>query len=251
MEYLITRCPAWFLCFAFVVVMVGISCLMLWAVRAFIKRDVLDGYRDVGGILFGAGSLIYSLLLAFAIVAVWGQYEAVDSTVTHESAKLFDMSQHARELPAPAKEAINKTIEAYAAQEVSTEWNNISYRFQHNPMMHDLQRQLRQMDTLQTMDKEILDQINHDIEDVNDIRSDRVSNIQSHIPFLAWVVLIVGSLMVVSFAYFFRMPPGLHYLFTSLVTCMVAMCMFLLFMLDNPLCGTSGVSSRPLMEFVK
>jgi hypothetical protein len=49
--------------------------------------------------MFGAHSLIYSLVLALMIVAVWSDYDELKSTIELETDKLSAILVHTEELP--------------------------------------------------------------------------------------------------------------------------------------------------------
>ncbi len=251
MEFLVNHLHAWLLCMLITLIIVLTSCSLLGILRRRMKTDPLDGSRDSAGILFGAISLIYSLVLAFVIVAVWEDYEELNTTVMHESIKLQNVCRKAKELPGPMFSMIRDSVHTYAAIEVQREWHSFSGMSADNPVMLHVQQDLLKFDSLPEAGKKIVEDISSDIDDVIELRTERTGNVHSHVPFLVWVVLITGSIVVIVFSYFFFMPARLQYLFTSMLAGLITMCIFVLFMLDNPLCGTTAVSDRPFVELAK
>jgi predicted negative regulator of RcsB-dependent stress response len=55
--------------------------------------------HDVTAVIYGVITLIYSLILAFVIVAVWQDYEEINTDITKEADKLRGIINHAEELP--------------------------------------------------------------------------------------------------------------------------------------------------------
>jgi hypothetical protein len=249
MDYLINHFTAWHLCFIFMGVCSAASILCLWLFRKRYSYARLKAYREVGSIMFGIISLVYSLILAFVIVAVWEDYEEVNNSVIREAAKLSDIRFHAEELDSSLSQRVTVAVAAYAGQEVKDQWYNLSDIQRSDPTLSRLRHQLLDYYRQNRANKEEVDAINKDIEDVMEIRYTLLGSVYSHVPFLVWAVLIAGSLIVIFFSYFFITESDkLHYLFSTILVGMVAMCLFLLYMLDHPLCGTSAVSPAPLQH---
>src|SRR5882672_2019241 len=80
------------------------------------------GYNDVGGYVFSAIAAMYSVLLAFVVVAVWANDDAARQSTFREADALAGVYWIARELPAPLGPDLERKTLAYARIVVGDEW---------------------------------------------------------------------------------------------------------------------------------
>src|ERR1700710_2665566 len=100
---LIDTIPSGLLCLAFVTFAVLIAQVGLSIFNAWYDHQKLPQNNEVAGIMFGAISLIYSLILAFVIVAVWEDYDKLNQTIETEADKLNEIITHSRNQPDSVK----------------------------------------------------------------------------------------------------------------------------------------------------
>ena len=69
------------------------------------------------------------------------------------------------------------------------------------------------------------------------------------VPSVIWLVLLVGGIFAVSYTFFFGMKNiEAQYLLTTTLTVMISSILFLIYVLDHPLTGTSRERLEPLRE---
>jgi len=91
--------------------------------------------------------------------------------------------------------------------------------------------------------------IHDDVNEVSDLRQERLTRNHSHVPGLVWLVLITGSFITLIFSYFFFVEPfWLRVLTGVFLSGMIALCLFLVFMLDHPFIGSSRISDEPFRQ---
>src|SRR5215207_5057849 len=71
----------------------------LYAFDYWYKKKKLSHNNEVAGIVFSVLSLIYSLIVAFVIVAVWQNYEDLNQTIEKEADGLNNVLAHSTVLP--------------------------------------------------------------------------------------------------------------------------------------------------------
>ena len=70
-------------------------------------------------------------------------------------------------------------------------------------------------------------------------------------PPVVWLVLLVGSVISISYTYFFGMKNiRAQYLIAASLTVTITMILFLIYILDHPFTGTSKVSAEPLKDVI-
>ena len=89
------------------------------------------------------------------------------------------------------------------------------------------------------------------VDDAIDLRHERMANNESHVPGLVWLILIIGTCVAIICSYLFSVEPAwLHYFYVFLLTSLIAMCLFLIYMLDHPFEGSTHVSNLPFKELL-
>jgi Protein of unknown function (DUF4239) len=211
-----------------------------------------DESNEVAGIMYGCISAIYSLLLAFIIVAVWGNYEDLNKTIETESDKLSSILSQSANLPDSIRLPIDRAIGDYCRQVVNEQWHMKGKGETDRPSaIPGLRVMLLKVDSHDKMVNSVFHVIDDDLTSINSLRRNRLSYNRSQVPDLVWFILKIGSLMLVLFSYFFRVPSLKRkrvYLF--FLTGFIAMCMFLIYELDHPFDGRAMISSSPYSNII-
>lgn len=203
--------------------------------------------NEVTGIFFGAISLIYSLILAFVIVAVWEDYENLDKTIESEADKLNSILSHSVTLPDTTRQRVTSAVFAYCHRIIDDEWKMKHRQEKDQPSaIPDMRLMLLKAKPHNQSEQTVFTVIDTDLSNISDLRRSRLNHNTSHVPDLVWLILKSGSVMLVVFSYFFEiasLPVKRIYLF-FLASC-IAMCMFLVYTLDHPFTGSAMVSITP------
>jgi Protein of unknown function (DUF4239) len=119
-----------------VLVISGI-CLLALAGFELVQRLVPAASRrqhnDVAGFIYAALGVIYVVLLALVVIAVWEQYGAARETVEQEANAAADIFWLANQLPEHRGTHLQELVRSYAQEVVHTEW----------PLMEQGQREVR------------------------------------------------------------------------------------------------------------
>jgi len=208
--------------------------------------------NEVAGIMFGGISLIYSLVLAFVIVAVWGNYEDLGKTIETESDKLNGIMAHTATLPDSIKKPLSMALYNYCDQVIKEEWRMKKEIEDDQPSaIPNLRMMLLKLDPADKVQAGIFTVIDTDLSAISDLRRDRLSHSRSQVPAMVWLVLKIGSIMLVVFSYFFVVPSQLlKRIYLFFLTSFIGLCMFLLYALDRPFDGPSAISFRPYQNIM-
>jgi Na+/proline symporter len=99
--------------------LVSLGGLML--VQRFVPVDSRRPHNDVAGFIYAALGVIYAVLLALVVIAVWGEYDAASETVEQESNALAEIFWLAHRLPEPEGSHIQQFARSYAQEVVHKE----------------------------------------------------------------------------------------------------------------------------------
>jgi hypothetical protein len=79
-------------------------------------------HNDVAGFIYAALGVIYAVLLALVVIAVWEQYGAARETVEQEANAAADIFWLANQLPEPRGTHVQELVRSYAEEVVHREW---------------------------------------------------------------------------------------------------------------------------------
>lgn len=249
MPNLIQSLPTWLLCLLVILIALTLVMTGLFIFRKNINHDILKQNHDVAGIMFGAVGLIYSLILAFVIVAVWNDYEAANDLVAHEADDLSSIQQYSSELPDSLSVPIKQAVKDFSQTLVENQWGIVKQATP-NQVFRKLRHTLFKMHPSKESQQKVLNLVDDQIKDALDTRRQLFGYRQARVPALVWLVLLTGTSLTIFCSFlFFVQPPQMHYLFVALLTCMISMSLFLVYMLDNPFVGSSAVPSAQIAKF--
>ncbi len=83
---------------------------LMLATRARCGADYLSLNNEVAGFKFAVIGVLYAVLLAFVVVAVWEDYQDTETAVRNEAKALSDLHQVSFALPETAGEQIRKHV---------------------------------------------------------------------------------------------------------------------------------------------
>jgi hypothetical protein len=208
--------------------------------------------NEVAGIMFGGISLIYSLVLAFVIVAVWGNYDDLNNTIENETDKINNIMAHTATLPDSLKKPLSTALYNYCNQIVKEEWRMKKETEDDQPSaIPNLRMMLLRFHPTGKVQEGIFTVVDNDLSAISDLRRSRLSHNRSQVPAMVWLILKIGSVMLVVFSYFFIVPSQLlKRIYLFFLTSFIGMCMFLLYTLDHPFDGSSAISVRPYQNIM-
>ena len=94
----------------------------LWLVRRRVALATLEAHTAVAGFVYAVVGVLYSVLLAFVVVAVWGQYELARAHAEREAHALEDLGRLAGGLAEADRARVRAALAAYAGALVDDGW---------------------------------------------------------------------------------------------------------------------------------
>ena len=190
------------------VLVVGRVCLLALAGFELVHRFVPAGSRqrhnDVAGFIYAALGVIYAVLLALVVIAVWQELQVADETVEQEANATAEIAWLAHRLPEPQGTHIQELCRSYAEEVVHKEW----------PLMEQGADALDDAGTETSSGWTIIDDIRQDIQGfeprtqadvelyaegldqvdaLTDSRRMRLVASEEGVPGVLWAVLIFGG----------------------------------------------------------
>src|SRR5918998_3679484 len=108
------------------VLVIGGICLLSLGGLELVQRLVPTASRrphnDVAGFIYAALGVIYAVLIALVVIAVWEEYELARETVEQEANAAADIFWLADRLPEPRGTHLQELLRSYAQEVVEHEW---------------------------------------------------------------------------------------------------------------------------------
>lgn len=219
----------------------------LLATRRLVRPRVAEGHNDVAGFLFAMLGVLYAIVLAFVVFAVWQRYTDADSAVTAEATAAVLAFRDTQTFPEPLRGQAQDALRAYLADGVAAEWEGSgtqSIRPHVNPdVMNPIWAVYRQLQPTTPAEAQRYVLAETHLSDLERQRHLRHLASQSSLEDIFWVALLVGAALTVGFSYFFHMENlAVHSLMTGATAALLALLLFLIAALNQPFTGPVQVS---------
>jgi protein-S-isoprenylcysteine O-methyltransferase Ste14 len=221
-------------------VLIAVAALNL--VNRLIPTTLREDHNDVAGFIYAVVGVVYAVLLAFVVIAVWQNYEAARDTTVREADELAEIFFLAHRFPEPERTRIQELARSYARVIVDEEWPLMA-EGRSSPRAWETLDDLRaavqayepRTETEQVLYGEELDRLNG----LGDARRDRLIEAQMGIPAILWFVLVLGGVITVGFTFLFGLRSNLaHTLMVAALTALLAMVLFTIGALEYPFSGS-------------
>jgi hypothetical protein len=227
------------------VIIVGSVALALFGVLHVRKRVPLEvqmEQNEVAGFFIAVLGVVYGVLLAFAVIVVWEDYEEARAIAEREANALGDVYRMADVLPAEAREPIQAEALDYARIVVEEEWSMLEHGRESTNALRQLEEiwlAVRAYEPNGPRDEAIYAKMLDGLQVVNDERRMRLLASRHGIPRLVWGVLIGGGIVTVLFTYFFGLKNERAQLaMTGMYVASIGFVLFLIVAVDHPFSGT-------------
>ena len=107
-------------------VMVAVSVLIavagLTVVQRLVPSRLRKEHNDVAGFIYAVLGVVYAVLIALVVIAVWEDFAAARDTVDREASELDDVFRVAHQVPQPEGRQLQELARSYARVVVDEEW---------------------------------------------------------------------------------------------------------------------------------
>ncbi|MDD5363651.1 MAG: DUF4239 domain-containing protein [Ignavibacteria bacterium] len=227
-------------------------------VRRKIPHELLIENHEVGGFLYNAVCVIYAVLIAFVVFVIWNNNEETNSKIEGEANDLLNLYYDAGVYPDSIKKEIQSTIRDYVQRVTTDEWKTLSQGNADSAatkVFIKLNRIYMNVNSSQVPNSEVLAQSMKSIHEMREFRRHRILSSKQNMPDILWLVLILSSIILVAFTFFFSTKNIWHqYIMTAFLVFVSVLVLYLIYVLDHPFVGTDAIKPdafQPLMDIIK
>ena len=239
--------PAVVSAFLVCVVTLAIALAGVRIVRKRFPHEVLKENHEVAGFIYNSFMLIYAVLVAFVVFVSWSDYSQAERNTEIEANLLTDLFMDARGLPDTMRVNVQQTIISYLESIINDEWETMK-RGRPGPKAREEFAKLWQLymdaDVKSLPNEPVYRESLTKLNQVGEHRRLRIFAANDFIPGFIWFVLIICATASVSYTFFFGSKYAApQYIMTGVLTLINSLILYLIFVLDHPFNGVSGVSS--------
>jgi RsiW-degrading membrane proteinase PrsW (M82 family) len=209
--------------------------------------------EGIGALLQIIGTL-YSVVYAFAIYVIWGQFTAVENEIQKESGALKDLLLFSQRLKETVRDPVVRAVKTYARGVAETEWSALSAGQDtektdklFSSVISSVTEVKPEDDTERILYQRLLEIANQ----ASAHRDERLALSVKRMPqtLLLFVTLTAAMILFLLFFFPFR-NVALGVVSAAITTMLLFFANFVLTDMDNPFEGTWNVGSEPFAELV-
>ena len=241
------------------VLVVGGVCLLALLGFELVHRLVPAGSRqrsnDVAGFIYAALGVIYAVLLALVVIAVWEEYQSASETVEQEANATAEIFWLGNRLPEPDGVHIQELARDYAEEVVHKEYPLMEQG--ESPLMtqeegtpagwtiiDDIRASLQDVEPRTKADEQLYAEGLDQIESLNNARRMRLVAAEEGVPGVLWSVLIFGGVAAVGFTYLFGLESTwAHRLMVVTLAAIIGLVLFTVGALGHPFEGGARIGT--------
>ena len=252
---LLTTLPTWLIGVFIVVAFTALAAAGNGLSRPFVSRSIGDGHNDVGGFIFAAVGVVYAVLLAFTVFAVWEQYLGAEQTTSRESALLVILYRDT-EFMAPAdRTEVRQALRDYTETVINEDFPAMQQGNSSAATDHALQELFHVYEAVhpaslgdQAVYAESLTRLN----EMAEARALRIRAARAELPPAFYAVLLLAGVLTIAFGWLFRMENSrMQALMVGLLGALLGLLIFLIVVTDHPFTGEVAIGSESYEQSIQ
>jgi hypothetical protein len=214
--------------------------------------DSLKLNNEVAGFKFSVIGVLYAVLLAFVVIAVWEHYNETGTAIRNEAKAVGDMAQLSYALPEAQGDEMRRLLDTYVKEVQQTEWATMAKglpgKTTAEALAH-LTQAIFDVPVDQLRDLAVFQQALHLLAVIEDNRNERLDSADGSVPPVLWLVLIAGALITLGYpAFFGTFNLVAQTLMTATLAALVTLILLPALLLDFPFTGEVVLSPRAFDE---
>jgi hypothetical protein len=211
--------------------------------------------NDVAGFIYAALGVIYAVLLALVVIAVWEQYRTARETVEQEANAAADIYWLADQLPEPRGTHLQELVRSYAQEAVEHEWPLMEQGEAHLMMqtrgthagwslIDDIRQNIQGFEPRTKGEEQLYAEGLDQVDALADARRTRLIAAEEGVPGVLWSVLIFGGIVAVGFTYLFGLEnTWAHRLMVVTLAAVIGLVLFTVSAMEYPFSGGARIGT--------
>ena len=253
MSLFLSGLPVWAAMLLIVVLptIIAVACLLV--LRRRIGLEHLATNNEIAGFKFATVGVIYSVLVAFAVIIVWQKFNDAETAVVQEagaSATIYRLAAGSQ----PGMVATRTALTNYLTLAIHQDWPAMANQSESPETTHALDALYAiasQLTKEVSGDSVVLAEMFKQLDTITQARRTRLHLAAGIVPGVVWLVLSCGAVLTVGFTFFFGTKNlRAQTIMVGILSFLVFLALFSIVSIDHPFTGPSFVGSEPLQAVI-
>lgn len=239
------------------IITVVVSLTGVFLVKRFIPIQLRYENNAVIGVTCALISVIYAVLAGITALYLTNNNTYTIEAVQNEASAVANLYRNSSLLPEPTRGQIHHTLKEYLHEVINVEWPLMAYGKKINTdgdaIVDVVSQQLKMQHQPTTTELTVIQEMLDEMKIWYDARQKRISMSYAKLNPEIWVVIFIGTVLMLFINYLFGMNFYLHLYIVIATALIISSMVFLLITLDRPFQGEFGISAEPfqtLLAFV-
>lgn len=235
--------------YGFLVVLVSVVVAIggLMVAQRLIPLHLRERNNTATGTIYAALYVMFGVSVGFSLFLTWQQYNTARQVAKSEAVAVEQVYRLADSLPEPDRGRVRALATSYARGVVEHEWPLMRQGQESPRATTDLEELRRSVQDFQPRTDAQSDLYSESLTEVGELEANRelrLLAVDEGIPYIVWVVLVIGGVLTVAFTYLFGIEPAwLHAVAVAGLAILVSLVLHVIGVLDYPF--NSGVQVQP------
>jgi hypothetical protein len=235
-----------------------LAMLGAFLVRSHVALDTLRSNNEVAGFKFATLGMLYGVLLAFAVLVVWGELNDAQSNVATEAgaaATMFRLAdgmaaEGAQDGVGDAGAPLRAALAVYLRSAIREDWPAME-RGGESPLtgasLDGLYAALLGYEAGDPRDAVLLAEALRQADVLTQARRARIVVAEGVVPGVVWFVLFLGAFVTIAFTFFFGTASlRAQVMMTGALALLIFSCLMIIVAIDRPFAGMVKLDPGPL-----
>jgi hypothetical protein len=232
---------------------VGAAYLGLTLVRRWIDVETLERHNDVAGFIIAVVGVVYGVLLALVVIAVWEQFQDARSIADREASVALTIYRDTGLLGAEGA-PVRVALRAYARAVVSDEWQAMEAGEDSERVDAALAHVWSAVAAIEpsTRREPVIENILDDLDELAAHRAERLFASSDALPTVFWAGIIVGGVITVGFTFIFGVRNRrIHAVMVLALATLVGVVLLMILVVDMPFTGDVGIEPDAMVATIR
>ena len=247
--------PTWLWGLIVLVVTVTLSCAALVLLRQHFDLQISEENSEASAVVMQTVGTLFSVLLAFVVVAEWQGFGDAEKVVQAEAGHLLNIYSDTRALKGDDGAVLRKLVRDYASHVATEEWAQQMAGKPVNAIPGRLLLERLRTATLalehEGKSSSIQTEIFRELNDVGNQRRARLVAAQTDagVPTIIWVITVLGTLLLITCSYTLALSSlRLHLWLVATTATAIVLVFILMLALDQPFRGEVRISNEAFLS---
>jgi hypothetical protein len=218
-------------------------------VQRLVPAQKRQEHNDVAGFVYAVVGIVYAVLLALLVIAVWEQYQRARETVESEANATVEIAWLDHGLPETEGYHLQEDARSYAQEVVDEEWPLMEQGIEGErgtpegwDLIDDMRATLQEVQPSTEAESQLYAEGLDEIQRLGDARRMRLVQAEEGMPGVLWVILVLGAVVTVGFTYLFGLRNSwAHRLMVMSLTAVIVLVLFTIGVMDDPFTGGARI----------